>query len=157
MLNIVFLFLSFFHPFYVSVTEINHNAKNKTLEVSVKIFFDDLEAHIQKENSLSFDIIQPTDKAKTNQLIAAYLQKHLRLSINNKSVSLKYLGYEIQEDAAWCYLEIANINKISTLSINNNILYDLHKEQVNMLNVTVNQKRQSYKLDAPKSSISFKF
>ena len=32
-----------FHPFYVSVTEINHNAENHTLEISCKMFGEDLE------------------------------------------------------------------------------------------------------------------
>ena len=31
------------HPIYVSVTEIEHNAKDKTLEISCKIFTDDFE------------------------------------------------------------------------------------------------------------------
>ena len=29
------------HPFFISVTEINHNIKDKSLEVSCKIFTDD--------------------------------------------------------------------------------------------------------------------
>ena len=32
------------HPFFVSVTEINHNAGDKNLEISCKIFTDDFEA-----------------------------------------------------------------------------------------------------------------
>ena len=32
-----------FHPFFVSVTEINHNAKNHSVEVSCRMFYDDLE------------------------------------------------------------------------------------------------------------------
>ncbi|MEI8059397.1 MAG: DUF6702 family protein, partial [Ferruginibacter sp.] len=31
------------HPLFVSVTEIEHNAKDKTLEISCKIFTDDFE------------------------------------------------------------------------------------------------------------------
>ena len=31
------------HPIFVSVTEIEHNAKDKTLEISCKIFTDDFE------------------------------------------------------------------------------------------------------------------
>ena len=31
------------HPFHVSVVEINHNATDKTLEISCKIFTDDFE------------------------------------------------------------------------------------------------------------------
>ena len=31
-----------YHPIFVSVTEIEHNNKDKTLEISCKIFTDDL-------------------------------------------------------------------------------------------------------------------
>src|SRR6476661_2375693 len=32
------------HPFHVSTTEINHNATDKTLEISCRIFTDDFES-----------------------------------------------------------------------------------------------------------------
>ena len=37
------------HPFYVSVTEINHNAADKTLEISCKMFTEDLEEILEKK------------------------------------------------------------------------------------------------------------
>ena len=37
-----------FHPFYISITEINHNAKDKTLEISCKMFAEDLEETLNK-------------------------------------------------------------------------------------------------------------
>lgn len=153
---LIFLF-SLFHPFYVSVTEINHNPKTKTLEISTKIFFDDLETDIERESKVSFDIIKPSDKAKTNELIASYLKKHLQISVNHKTLPINYMGYEIQEDAIWCYLEIPKVKAVQQITVINNVLYNLHKEQINMLNVTVNGKRQSTKLDAPNGRVSFKF
>jgi Domain of unknown function (DUF6702) len=36
------------HPLYISVTEINHNAKDRILEVSCKIFTNDLETVLEK-------------------------------------------------------------------------------------------------------------
>lgn len=36
------------HPFHVSVIEINHNAADKTLEISCKIFTDDFEKILAK-------------------------------------------------------------------------------------------------------------
>jgi|SRR6476646_5574939 len=157
MINILFVFLSFFHPFYVSVTEINHNAKNKTLEISSKIFFDDLERQIENENHVQIDIIKPTDKPKVDLLIAKYIKQHLQIKVDGKVFPMNYLGYEIQEDAAWCYLEIPKVNKVKTIEINNNVLYSLHKEQINMMNVVVDGQRQSTKLDAPDSKAVFKF
>ncbi len=157
MVNILLVLLGFFHPFYVSVTEINHNAKNKTIEVSSKIFFDDLEREIENENQVQIDLIKPNDKAKVDQLIATYIKKHLQIKVDGKVLAMNYLGYEIQEDATWCYLEIPKVNKVTTIEINNNILYQLHSEQINLMNVTVGGKRQSTKLDAPDRKASFRF
>ncbi len=157
MANILLLFLSFFHPFYVSVTEVNHNAKTNTLEISTKIFFDDLEVAVEKESNVKFDILKPNDKKTVDALLASYLNKHLKISVNNKSVGLKYLGFEIQEEAVWCYLEVPKVGGIKQISIMNDVLFAVHKEQINMLHVTVNTKRQSTKLDAPDSNASFTF
>jgi hypothetical protein len=157
MLQFVFILFTFFHPFYISVTEVNHNAKAKSLEISTKIFFDDLEKDIENESNTSIDIIKPISKEKVDVLIASYLKKHLQVKVNGKLLNLKYLGYQIQEDAAWCYLQVNNISKVSTIEVNNNILYNLHKEQINMLNVIVNGERQSTKLDNPESRAVFKF
>ena len=42
--QLVLLFwLNIFHPFYVSVTEIVHHKNTGTVQVSVRIFFDDFE------------------------------------------------------------------------------------------------------------------
>ena len=157
MINILIVFLSFFHPFYVSVTEINHNAKNKTIEISSKIFFDDLEQQIENESHVQIDIIKPKDKKKVDLLIANYVKRHLQIKVDGKVLAMNYVGYEIQEDAAWCYFEIPKVNKVKEIEINDNILFQLHKEQINMLNVVVDGKRQSTKLDAPESKVVFKF
>ncbi len=41
-------FIALLHPFYVSVIEINHNTKDATAEISIRIFTQDLETTLQK-------------------------------------------------------------------------------------------------------------
>mgnify|MGYP006204322833 CR=1 FL=1 len=81
---ILFLF-TFLHPFYVSVTDINHNQKTKSLEISSKIFFDDLESDIEKENNLRIDILKPQNKDLINDLISKYFPQ---LVTNQVEISL---------------------------------------------------------------------
>jgi hypothetical protein len=157
MINFIFLLLCFFHPFYVSVTEINHNAKTKSVEISTKIFFDDLETDLEKEYKVRIDILKPTDKAQLDKYLADYIKKNLTVKIDGKTYTAGYIGYEIQGEAAWCYLEIPKIAKVSTIEITNSILYHLRKEQINMLNVTVGGKRQSTKLSFPDRKVVMKF
>ena len=154
---LLYAFLNFLHPFFVSVTEVKHNDKTKNLEISCKVFFDDFEAALEKKYQTKLNILKPTENAQINPIIQDYLQKHLQIKLNGKPVNAKYLGFEIEEDAAWCYLEIPKVNQVKRLEIRNDILFDEHASQTNLLHVTVKGKRQSTKLDNPESNAAFAF
>jgi hypothetical protein len=158
MLHLLFIsWFSLFHPFYVSVTEINHNAKNQSVEVSCRIFYDDLERTIEKQTKLQVDIIKPKDKTQMNQLVSEYVKRHLTIKADNKTLSLSYVGYEIQEDAAWVYFEVKGLAKVKKFDVHDDILFTEHPEQINMLHVIVGGQRKSTKLDNPESDAAFEF
>ena len=58
------------HPFYISITEINHNAKDKTLEISCKMFAEDLEETLDKNYKTEVDLSLAKDKARPYKLPA---------------------------------------------------------------------------------------
>lgn len=158
MLTLIFLtWLRLFHPFYVSMTEVQHNEKAKRLEVSCKVFSNDLEAMLEKKYQTSIDILQARDKARIEPLLQDYLQQHLQVQVDGKPVAFRFLGYEIEEDATWCFLEAVKINQVKRLEVKNDILFAQHPTQTNMLHVTVKGRRQSTKLDNPQSQASFRF
>ena len=64
------------HPFYVSVTEINHNASEKSLEMSFKFFTDDFEHVLEKSNKAQLDILSDKEKAAFDKYIPLYVSKH---------------------------------------------------------------------------------
>ena len=154
---ILLLWLNFMHPFYVSVTQIEQNHQTKTVQVSVRIFFDDLERALNNRYKSSVNILKPTDRKKTDLLIADYINSHLNIKVNNKLLALKYVGYEIEEDAAWCYFETDKQEQIQSFTVMNNLLYEQHPTQINMIHAIVNGKRKSSKLDNPASSVTFRY
>lgn len=152
---ILFFWLNIFHPFYVSVTEIEHNQKTKTVQVSVRIFFDDFERALDKHYKTNINILKPKDRKQVDGLISDYIKNHLQINADNKLLTLKYLGYQIEEDAAWCYFESGEVESIQKLGIQNNILFEQHDSQINMIHATVNGKRKSTKLENPEKSVEF--
>src|SRR5690349_729262 len=70
------------HPFYIAVTEINLNTADKTLEISCKMFAEDLEQIIEKNNKVQLDISSDNDKKNFDTYIPAYVKKHLSISID---------------------------------------------------------------------------
>ena len=145
------------HPFHVSVVEIEHNASDKTLEISCKIFTDDFESILAKNYNTKVDLINPTDKAAMDTLVKKYIYSHLSIKVNGKPVALNYIGYENEKEAAYGYIEVSNVTSVSKLDISNNILFDKFDDQVNIMHVKANGDRKSTKLNYPDKETSFSF
>ena len=145
------------HPIYVSVTEIEHNAKDKTLEISCKIFTDDLEKTLRKTYKGTVDLINPKDKTTMNRLVSDYVQKHLFIKVDGRPVVLDFMGYEQQEEGITSYYQVNNIASVKKIDITDNILYEYKDQQISLLHVTVMGNRKSTKLVNPEDKVSFEF
>jgi hypothetical protein len=145
------------HPFHVSVVEINHNATDKNLEISCKIFTDDFEKVLAQNYKTKTDLINPPNKAAMDSLVKKYVLSHLSIAINGKPVTLSYLGFENDKEAAYSYFEVNNTTSASKIDITNNLMYDLFDDQVNIMHVIVGGSRKSNKLSYPDKIVSFSF
>ena len=145
------------HPFYVSVTEINHNARDKNLEISCKIFTDDFEAALSKASGVKVDLFNPKDKDAVEKQIGAYIKKHLIVKVDNKAVSLEFVGFERENEAVWSYLQVSNTMPPKKIDITNDLLYDSFDQQINLMHISVAGNRKSTKLNYPDASASFQF
>lgn len=143
------------HPFYVSVTEINHNAADKTLEISCKIFIDDFEKTLKTVYKTPFDLTN--NQAAASRQITDYLQKHLRITVDGRPVSFSFIGTEKEDVAIWCHFQADNLPSASRISITNNILHELSDKQINILHVTVGGTRKSQKLSFPDTKAEFNY
>ena len=145
------------HTFYVSVTEINHNSNDKTLEISCKIFADDMEEVLKKNNNKAVDLANAKQLNQNNQFVADYIQKRLSLNVDGKNVKLSFIGFEKDKESVYCYFEVPNVPTIKKIDLINSLLQDLNDEQINIMHMIVNGNRKSYKLDFPKKEASFSF
>lgn len=145
------------HPFFVSVTEIEENTKEKMLKVTCRIFTDNFEAELKKKNGSGLNLQSDAGKAKVEKLLEEYIKEHLQIYVDNKPFSLDYIGFEIDGEAFVCYFEIKNASVLKTVTVVNNLLFDLSSEQMNIVYVVVHGVRKSAKLSNPESTISFNF
>ena len=155
-----FLFLSgsTVHPIFVSVTEMELNSKQKTLELSCKLFTDDFEKTLRTTYKTHVDLINPgAYKAAMDKLVNDYVQAHLKITADGKLLTLKYIGYEVVEEAVVSYYESPGISSLKTVNIFNNLLYEYNPQQMGLMHVTVNGSRKSTKLVNPdeRAVISF--
>lgn len=147
------------HPFYISVTEINQNATEKTMEVSCKFFADDFEETLRSAYKTKLDINSASaqEKAAFDRLIPDYISKRLLLLADGKPMRLSYVGFEKEKESVYCYFEVSVAGPVNNLQATNTLLHDFKNEQINIMHVTVNGKRQSTKLDYPATQARFQF
>ena len=145
------------HPIFVSVTEIEHNATAKTLEISVKIFTDDFETSLRKAYNTKVNLLDLKAKPAMNPLVNGYIQKHFNIKANGKAVQLEFLGFEQQEEGIMAFFEVKNIASIKTIDVTNSILYEYKDQQMGIIHVLVNGNRKSTRLNNPDEKASFVF
>ena len=145
------------HPIFVSVTEIEHNAKDKTLEISCKIFTDDFEKTLRKNYKGFVDLINPKDKVAMNKLVSDYVQAHLSIKADGKPLVLQFLGYEQQEEGINSYYQVSNIATVKKIDVTDNILYEYKDQQISIVHVIVNGNRKSTRLINPEDKASLEF
>jgi hypothetical protein len=146
------------HPLFVSVTEMNYNAADKNLEISCKVFTDDFEKTLANVYHTKVDLTTPANKNEMDKLVKAYIAGHLLLKLDNKAVTLGYVGYEKENDAVWSYFEVKNTaTPPKKIDVVNSILYESYDKQMNLMHVTVGGNRKSTRLNYPDKEASFQF
>ena len=147
-----------FHDFHVSVTDLEHNAQNQTVEVSHRIFIDDLEMALKKFHKKErIDTYKPDDPAELDSLIGEYLKAKVFIIIEGENKTFNYLGSELEADARWCYYEIEEVATAKKIEITNVALMEVFQDQQNIIHFKTNGKMKSYKLDRDSKSTTFNF
>ncbi len=149
--------LTAMHPFFISVIEIEHNAKDATIEISARTYTDDLEKMIQKEFNVKLDLNQATQKEQANLYINKYFQKKLVLHSNGIKYNMEFVGYEIQKESTWSYFEIKQVKPVKQLNVFCEILFGIDPNQINIVHATVGGQRKSFELASPKNATQFNF
>jgi len=110
------------------------------------VFMDDLEVSLRKEFRYpELDILSPKE-ATLDEMMSAYLSAHFKISLDNRSQTIKYLGHEPEGDAFIFYLEVKNVKKWQTIQIQNDIIMEVYKDQSNLVHVTMNEMVRSLRL-----------
>lgn len=132
-----------YHKFYVSVNQIDFNESKKRVEISSRLFIDDLNLALQAQFNQKFYVGTNLEKPEELTFLKKYFQTHLNIKINQKDKEIEFLSYEIEDDVLVCYLLISKINKISTLGIQNKLLIHAIPEQQNIIHSNINEIKKS--------------
>lgn len=144
-LFLVVLLSSFaWHKFYVTVTQIDFVPNKKRVEITSRIFIDDLEKALERKFKKKFYLTTSNEIENADVLIQEYLKEKIKISINKKSQKIEYLTKEVEGDVLIFYTKIAISKKINTFEIYNSLLTDTYKEQQNIVHLNINGNKNSF-------------
>lgn len=133
------------HAYYVSVCEIYHNSRTQSLEISIKIFADDLELALRNHGNPEVTVVEEKPDAALKDMLQSYLSERFIISVDKKATTLRMIGYEFDDDVLIGYAEIKNVPVISLIEVYNNIITEVYEEQINLTHFQYQGKMKSLK------------
>lgn len=134
------------HPYYISVADIHHNQNFARLEITLRIFVDDLEKAIALHQSVPSFYITDPDDTSTRDMIRLYLDDRFRLAVNREAASTEFLGGEVEDDTFWAYLKVDGVGRLDQLEIEYTVLLEVFEEQLNLVHVQQGSAIRTFRL-----------
>lgn len=142
------------HPFYISVTELKFQPKQKMIQGSTKLFLDDVMKDIKLEGMGSFN--PELNTKEQSAVLYAYFKKHLKIRSATTAQQLKQtsyfsinpIGWEVEEDAIWIHFTAA-AKSFHCVEVFNNLLFATCNQQVHIYQVNYGAKKINDRVMAP--------
>lgn len=156
-LIIKFFYLLLFvviHKYYVSTTLIDFDLNSQTFEITLKVFYDDLEKDLELDSAV---VDYEKDYNYLNKIFKKYLSDNFIIEIENQRIILEYLGYEKKRDQINFYMNLDNDLKNKSINIQNSVLFNSFPDQKNIILFRSGRFRKSLIQDMynPKDSFNF--
>lgn len=131
------------HDFHTSITRMDYNTKEKSFEISIRVFTDDFEKALSKDNGGQKFVVNNNDK--NDALVEKYIRKHFALlNAAKQKKAYSYIGKEQEADATWIYIEIPCAEALTGFSLQNTTMHDLFEDQINLVNLNYQGQKKSY-------------
>ena len=129
-----------FHPYHVSLAEIEYNEQTGNFEVSLCVWPADLERALAQmtESPVDLDSTENLD-----QLIANYLEQTFQFRSAQENVApIRFVGKELDLKQGWLHFEVQtagdNTNDppaANEWTLNNRVFFELNEDQSNQCNL----------------------
>ncbi len=131
------------HDFHVSVTYMELNSETQNLEMSSKLFTDDLEGAILARFDIDCRIGTANEHPKADSLIFRYFSGNFHLKNDGRKLPLRYIGKETEQDITFIYVEVPVGGALKELTVTNTLFFDRFDDQSNLVNVEVKSELKS--------------
>ena len=139
LIGILFISLSAFtfHKFYMGIFQVNYAAEKKMVQITSRIFIDDLNNGLEKKYHKKTFVGTEKETQADVDLLKKYLADNFSIKINGQSKPITFLSKEVEAgDVLVCYSRIKDIDKFKTIEISNSVLVEWNAEQQNITHIS---------------------
>jgi hypothetical protein len=141
----------------VSVNQIDYNIEKDRIEITNRIFIDDLNSSLQALTTAKFELEEMSSNAKLYTIFLDYYQKNFKIKVNQKDCIITIKSFEIEEDVFVIYGVIYNVSKIKSFELQNTLLFDLINSQQHIHHISIKNQKKSTLLDYNKRKTLLKY
>jgi hypothetical protein len=147
--TIAFLLLFFvltgfsMHKFYVSIYQIDYAQDKSMLQITSRIFVDDLNAVLKSKFNKETHLGAANESEEDVVLMKKYLLEKFSIKVNGNPKAINYLSKELEANVLICYYNIKEIKKIKSIEIQNTALFELNSEQQNIIQTNIYKKKKN--------------
>jgi hypothetical protein len=131
------------HKFYVGVFQMEYVPAKKQVQLTSRLFVDDLEKTLNKKYGKRFYFGSKHEFEGAEEYLKKYLAEKMEVSINGKAQPVKFLAREMEDDVLICYYTIQAPNEVKFVNVSNSVLMESFSEQQNIIHVKINGNRKS--------------
>ncbi len=132
---------SMVHPFYIGLTEIEYKPKSKLIQVSIKLFLDDVMKEINAKSAVKFNP-EKKNSSDNNRLLSEFVGNNFSIKtaadqkkLNKaKKIPLSFIGWELEEGAIWMYWESGNVLE-KNIAVENKLLCSSINQQIHIIKI----------------------
>ncbi len=134
------------HKYYVSTTNVEYSEADRSLQVITRIFTDDLEKLLNERYGIEARLATEEESKLTDRFLQKYFSQKLTFRVNGEAKTLNFLGKTYEQDIVKCFIEVEGVHDISSISVENQLLFDIFGEQQNIVHLKVSGTRKSFLL-----------
>ena len=131
------------HKFYMSIYQINYAPQKKMIQITARIFIDDLNDALEKKYHKKYFIGTDRETPDDEVAMKKYLSEKFILKLNGTAKPMSFLSKEVDTNVLVCYFKITDVSKINKLEIENSALTELNDEQQNIIQANITGEKQS--------------
>ena len=132
------------HKHYISLTKVDYIKEQKTVQITMKFFLDDIELALEKIHDQPMELAGKTENKLADKYLEDYIRQNFRIWINEEVYRYTFLGKEYENDQVFFYVELEGVEQINSISIQNSMLFDEFEDQQNYIKLDMDGVQKTF-------------